>query len=192
MDDIVKDCSIIPPRFPVRQQWRYHIIYRHECYVMSKIFHLRVDVLKAWRRICASVNWAIMRSIGSYNSFVACSAPSYFLNQFRADSRSAPSQWETALLCNDVSHWRGASLESAQPIADLLSTEAVETNFGKFWMKIHELSRKCFSNVVYKMAVILIRPKSTYYLSVKVCISDVGVLRNMLIYWGYDDRVFGW
>ena len=31
----------------------------------------------------------------------------------RADSRFASSQWETALLCNDVSHWLGASLESA-------------------------------------------------------------------------------
>ena len=31
----------------------------------------------------------------------------------RADSRFAPSQWETALLCNDVSHWLGASPESA-------------------------------------------------------------------------------
>ena len=31
----------------------------------------------------------------------------------RADSRIAPSQWETALLCNSVSHWLGASLESA-------------------------------------------------------------------------------
>ena len=31
----------------------------------------------------------------------------------RADSRFAPSQWETALLCNDVSHWLGARLESA-------------------------------------------------------------------------------
>ena len=31
----------------------------------------------------------------------------------RDDSRFAPSQWETALLCNDVSHWLGASLESA-------------------------------------------------------------------------------
>ena len=30
----------------------------------------------------------------------------------RADSRFAPSQWETPLLCNDVSHWLGASLES--------------------------------------------------------------------------------
>ena len=31
----------------------------------------------------------------------------------RADTRFAPSQWETALLCNDVSHWLGANLESA-------------------------------------------------------------------------------
>ena len=31
----------------------------------------------------------------------------------RDDSRFAPSQWETALLSNDVFHWLGASLESA-------------------------------------------------------------------------------
>ena len=31
----------------------------------------------------------------------------------RADSRFAPSQWETVLLCNDVSHWLGANLGSA-------------------------------------------------------------------------------
>ena len=35
------------------------------------------------------------------------------LHAYRADSRFAASQWETALLCNDVSHWLGASLESA-------------------------------------------------------------------------------
>ena len=31
----------------------------------------------------------------------------------RADSRFAPSQWKTALLCNDVTHWLGTNLESA-------------------------------------------------------------------------------
>ena len=31
----------------------------------------------------------------------------------RADSRFAPIQWEAVILCNDVSHWLGASLESA-------------------------------------------------------------------------------
>ena len=30
----------------------------------------------------------------------------------RADSRFVPSQWETTLLCNDISHWLGASLKS--------------------------------------------------------------------------------
>ena len=34
------------------------------------------------------------------------------LTLVRADSRFVPSQWETALFCNDVSHWLGASLES--------------------------------------------------------------------------------
>ena len=31
----------------------------------------------------------------------------------RVDSRFAPSQWEMALLCNDISYWLGANLESA-------------------------------------------------------------------------------
>ena len=30
----------------------------------------------------------------------------------RADTSFAPSQWETELLCNNVSHWLGASLKS--------------------------------------------------------------------------------
>ena len=37
-----------------------------------------------------------------YNCAVLC----------RDDFTFAPNQWETALLCNDVSHWQGASLES--------------------------------------------------------------------------------
>ena len=39
--------------------------------------------------------------------------PSGTIWYHRGDHRFAPSQWETALLCNDVSHWLGASLESA-------------------------------------------------------------------------------
>ena len=31
----------------------------------------------------------------------------------RIDFRFVPTQWETALLCNDVSQWLGANLESA-------------------------------------------------------------------------------
>ena len=32
----------------------------------------------------------------------------------RVDARFAPNQWETALLCNDVSHWLGANIGSAR------------------------------------------------------------------------------
>ena len=34
-------------------------------------------------------------------------------DDYRADSRFVPSQWEMVLLCNYVSHWLGAILESA-------------------------------------------------------------------------------
>ena len=43
----------------------------------------------------------------------------YPANMFRVDSRLAPSQWETALLCNAVSHWLSASLESALYVGDI-------------------------------------------------------------------------
>ena len=36
----------------------------------------------------------------------------WFIYSIMADSKFAPSQWETVLLCNDVSHWLGANLES--------------------------------------------------------------------------------
>ena len=61
---------------------------------------------------------------------------------YRADSRFAYSQWETVLLCNDVFHWLGASLESAMwqicQCSKLLSVRLSEAdNFGgksrTFW-----------------------------------------------------------
>ena len=39
--------------------------------------------------------------------------------EVRTDSMFAPSQWETSLQCNGVSHWLSASLESALEVCDL-------------------------------------------------------------------------
>ena len=50
----------------------------------------------------------------------------FFTQSLRVDSRFAPSQWETALLCNDVSHWLGASLESALVLKSLNSTPSIK------------------------------------------------------------------
>ena len=46
-------------------------------------------------------------------------------HNIRYDSGFAPSQWETALLNDDVSHWLGADLESA------LSTKVIYDSIGR-------------------------------------------------------------
>ena len=51
--------------------------------------------------------------LGETDSIITGSTVQGFLSITRADSRFAPRQWETALLCNDVSHWLGANLKSA-------------------------------------------------------------------------------
>ena len=60
--------------------------------------------------------------------------PLWVISSFRADSRFVPSQWETALLCNDVSHWLGTSLDwaiiSGPLCRDFL--QAVMCNFQAF------------------------------------------------------------
>ena len=43
-----------------------------------------------------------------WETVLLCNDVSHWLS--RSDSRFAPSQWETALLCNDVSHWLAVSL----------------------------------------------------------------------------------
>ena len=50
---------------------------------------------------------------------------------YRADSRFTPSQWETALHCNDVIHWLGANLESA------LYYISQKINHIKIWYIVH-------------------------------------------------------
>ena len=47
------------------------------------------------------------------------------IGELKADSRFAPSQWETSLQSNGVSHWLGANLESA------LRTSLLKSPFAK-------------------------------------------------------------
>ena len=51
----------------------------------------------------------------SMGCFWGCSSPIIVMHvmNHRADSKLAPSQWETSLQSNAVSHWLGANLESA-------------------------------------------------------------------------------
>ena len=54
----------------------------------------------------------------------------------RADFRFVRSQWETALLCNVVSHWLGASLESALWIIFYIPWLHTSINTQIFFIKI--------------------------------------------------------
>ena len=46
-----------------------------------------------------------------FGSVAVCKRSPVSKHSIRADSRFAPSQWETVLLCNDVSRWLGVNLE---------------------------------------------------------------------------------
>ena len=65
----------------------------------------------AWFIGSASLPWVCYITLDSFT--VSLHSPRYYICCIRADSTFGPSQWEMALLCNDDSHWLGASLESA-------------------------------------------------------------------------------
>ena len=64
----------------------------------------------------------------------------------RADSRFVPSQWETVLLCDNVSHWLGASLESTLPGWGLLSQFLSFHYFHGSWAAVTPVKYDCDSN----------------------------------------------
>ena len=88
----------------------------------------------------------------------------------RADHKFAPSQWETALQSNDVSHWLGANLESALCIivSDsvpeyylyscwLTANWTVNNNIN--WMNYNQnMQRFSFKNIYSKMSSAKYRP----------------------------------
>ena len=52
--------------------------------------------------------------------------------KIRADSWFAPSQWETALLCSDVSHWLGANLGSVLKIMFFLPCQYLKRSISSW------------------------------------------------------------
>ena len=107
---------------------------RFSMFTLVNIFHLLYLPYKViWKRVISHwsmmfwptfCKWRFQMPFDDYNVLYFVSdftevCPSAWItyNQgvwcYRAASRFAPSQWETALLCDDASHWLGASLESA-------------------------------------------------------------------------------
>ena len=64
------------------------------------------------RSYILAIHWLEMMTQGMVIPMPSLST-GRLVNYSRADSRFVPSQWEMALLCNDVSHWLSANLELA-------------------------------------------------------------------------------
>ena len=69
----------------------------------------------------------------------------------RADSRFAPSQWEMALLCNDVFHWLGPRERERErlSLSAFLRTEDIEVHIVHISRLIITYTVKCRYNAVF-------------------------------------------
>ena len=83
-----------------------------------------------------------------------------------ADFRFAPNQWETVLFCNDVSHWMGASLESALIVYSFVVGKAQILNSVNCSLKTQQISDK-------RILYLLMHPDLKWYL----------IYRYALFYW---------
>ena len=96
-----------------------------------------------------------------------CLPPWLMTPTIRADSRCSPSQWETVLLCNQVSHWLGRSLESALH---------------------HALLVMCCSIVsenIFSLSIVL-----NIELKIRICVANMIVILYTLTWWRHQMDTF--
>ena len=78
------------------------------CYSSANALELRLFCIKPSVWLCSGEQWEILPCFCQINYMLL-----YPCKETRAGSRLVPSQWETSLRSNGVSHWLGANLESA-------------------------------------------------------------------------------
>ena len=115
-------------------KWQYHL-HNFEYIMTTQVFHTGItiynngvrswltteisfywDLISGWKIAGKRGPWNFAKSLTTSTDYciifrISCHASlDYYQHECRADSRFVTSQWETALLCNDVSHWLGANL----------------------------------------------------------------------------------
>ena len=90
------------------QRTTFHVCNRYKSHLSYVVISSNISVmhLKVVRNNVADCMWHIKMCFLSW--LYAC-----VWSKFRADSRLAPSQWETSLQSNVISHWLCTNLESA-------------------------------------------------------------------------------
>ena len=80
------------------------------------LFSLLLDCTSCWKKQ-SSCQWLDISWHSSDVTVMSYQRSLEIHSWCRADSRLAPSQWETSLQSNAISHWLGANLESAMPFS---------------------------------------------------------------------------
>ena len=116
-----------PVNYPHKGQWRGALMFSLICvWINGWVNNGEAGDLRRYR---AYYDVTVMKNINIKPCWIIQQANAFMLN--RAGSRFAPSQWEAALLCNDVSHWLNASLES-----DLLNTWLRQKTWTRVWPNV--------------------------------------------------------
>ena len=83
-------------------------------------------------------------------------------NKHMAASRFASSQWETALLCNDVSHWLGAGVESPLKNIQVLSVTDTYITYSTMYLNVW-LHKNCIMQMKATAVISLTRIHASRY-----------------------------
>ena len=121
--------SPVPVKSPHKGQWRRAFMFSLICAWINDWVNNREAGDLRRHRGHYDVNVMLCERVNAVTGQTTC----------RAASRFAPSQWETALLCNDVFHLLGANLESTLKRRGLTLSE-----FRMWALCVHSVGRSFF------------------------------------------------
>ena len=119
------------PSFKIaRSPWRSEgSLIAHHVYTSLIMNEKMVDVPNIHIKMSVKSGYRLTSAVSFIN-------PKLLNSNYRADSRLAPSQWETSLQSSAVSHWLGSNLDSAP---NYLNAPKFNSFLFKFSLKLNGL-----------------------------------------------------
>ena len=100
-------CTASLSKHPVFLRWLNELI-NQSIFVISLVSNPETALTQMIKKITFAVMKPFIQVFPPQSHTMSNTTP------YRDQSRYAPSQWETSLYCNDVSHWLGAYLDWSQ------------------------------------------------------------------------------
>ena len=106
---------------PIRPRRNSDILMKFWSFIQECTICRKIKYLYMYKKLLTQLSWQLMfplkkplMNLSSQNHYLGPLKKNCGFNSIkrRADSRLVPSQWETSLQSNAVSHWLGTNLES--------------------------------------------------------------------------------